>query len=414
MSATLCVHDDIADVSAARWNALVESCATPTMFMRHEFLSALQRSGCTTLQSGWQPLFLTLESEGDLLAACALYLKFHSYGEYVFDWAWADAFEGAGLRYYPKLLCAAPFSPIPGSRLLAREPRWADALLQAMEGIAQERGLSSAHVLFLDARDQAVARQRGWLMREGVQFHWRNREPAPYANWEDFLSSLQRDKRKKIQQERRRVREAGVDFEVLRGTRIDHGAWDFFYRCYENTYHQHGALPYLQRAFFERVSRDMPEHWLLFVARRAGRRVACSLLGLDPHERAAYGRYWGAVEHIDCLHFEACYYQPLQWCIDEGWRVFQGGAQGEHKMARGLLPVATASAHWLRDPRFAQAVARHLQHEAAGMRHYVDELDERTPYRRPPRRHAARRHATRLRGRGAACGGRGGNARRTT
>jgi hypothetical protein len=229
--------------------------------------------------------------------------------------------------------------------------------------------------------DRAACERAGWLLREGVQFHWQNRAPDPYADFDDFMRSLQREKRKKIVQERRRVCEAGVSYERLEGCAIDSADWDFFYRCYTLTYRAHHSTPYLTRAFFTEMALAMPEHWLMIVARREGERIAASLIALDPLRRIAYGRYWGAVEHVPCLHFDACYYQPLAWCIAHGYRRFEGGAQGEHKMARGLLPVKTVSAHWLADQRFASAVSDFLRREGAGVGAYVDELNERNPFR---------------------------------
>ena len=376
--------DDPAEIDAAAWNALLESQDAPTLFLRHEYLSALHRSRSAVADTGWAPAWLTVKHQGHLLGACALYLKAHSYGEYVFDWAWADAYQRHGLAYYPKLLGAVPFTPVPGARLLAVDDSTRDLLLQAVLALARQQGLSSAHLLFLSDADRAACERAGWMLREGVQFHWQNREPEPYADFDDFTRSLQREKRKKIAQERRRVVEAGVSYEPLKGAQIDAAAWDFFYRCYSLTYRAHHSTPYLTRAFFTEMARTMPEHWLMFVARRGGERIAASLIALDPARRVAYGRYWGAVEHVPCLHFDACYYQPLAWCIAHGYRRFEGGAQGEHKMARGLLPVKTVSAHWLADERFASAVGDFLQREGAGVGAYVDELNERNPFKATP------------------------------
>jgi len=375
------VLDDPSAVDAARWNALVAAQAEPTPFMRHEYLDALHASGSAVADTGWLPQFLVVERGEDLRAACPLYLKEHSYGEYVFDWAWADAYRRHGLRYYPKLLSAVPFTPVPGPRLLARDGASRELLLQAMAQIARDADLSSAHVLFLDDADRDAAERAGWMLRSTVQFHWRQREPQPYADFADFLASLQREKRKKIQQERRRVVEAGITFTALRGEEIASADWDFFYRCYTLTYRAHHSTPYLTRDFFRRMASTMAPHWLLFVAWRGGRRVAASLIAIDAEHGAAFGRYWGAVEPIPLLHFEACYYQPLAWCIAQGFRRFEGGAQGEHKMARGLLPVQTWSAHWLAHPQFAQAVADFLAREGAGVESYLDELNERRPFK---------------------------------
>lgn len=349
--------------------------------MRHEYLLALHESGSAVAKTGWQPQFLSVYDDDALVAACPLYMKAHSYGEYVFDWAWADAYRRHGLDYYPKLLDAVPFTPVPGPRLLARDATARAALLKGMQKLVTQAGLSSAHLLFLDEADSTAAQEAGWMMRTTVQFHWTNRTPQPYADFADFLASLQRDKRKKIQQERRRVAEAGVTFDTLEGTAITEADWDYFYRCYTLTYQLHRSTPYLTREFFAEMARTMPDNWLLFVARRGGERIAASLIGIDPAKGHAFGRYWGATEAISCLHFEACYYQPLAWCIAHGYQRFEGGAQGEHKMARGLLPVQTHSAHWLAHPQFAEAVANFLEQEGAGVAQYVDELNERLPFK---------------------------------
>jgi predicted N-acyltransferase len=377
------IFDDPGAIDASAWNALVDAQASAMPFMRHEYLLALHLSASAVESTGWQAQFLAIFSEGELIAACPLYLKEHSYGEYVFDWAWADAYQRHGLSYYPKLLNAVPFTPVPGPRLLARDPVSRRVLLRAMRQFATEANLSSAHVLFLDDDDQEAARAEGWMMRSTVQFHWTQPDDTQYRDFADFLARMQREKRKKIQQERRRVADAGVTFETFVGAAIGEVEWDFFYRCYRQTYREHHSTPYLTRDFFARVAQSMPENWLLFVASRGGKRIAASLVVIDPVRRTAFGRYWGAVEHVPLLHFEACYYQPLQWCITNGYARFEGGAQGEHKMARGLLPVRTASAHWLAHPQFAQAVADFLEREGAGVADYIDELNERRPFKSP-------------------------------
>ncbi|MBP6775991.1 MAG: N-acetyltransferase [Piscinibacter sp.] len=383
------VIDDIALIDAVAWNALVDAQPSATPFVRHEYLLALQASGSACDETGWSTRFVCIFDDADiparpgarLLAACPLYLKAHSYGEYVFDWAWADAYRRHGLAYYPKLLGAVPFTPVTGPRLLATDDAQRDALLSAIGRLVREAGLSSAHLLFLDEADQRAAARAGWMARSTVQFHWRNRAPLPYADFDDFLAGLQRDKRRKIAQERRKVAEAGVGFRALRGPEIDGADWDFFYRCYELTYAAHHSTPYLTRDFFARAAATMPENWLLFVAERGGQRIASSLIAIDPQRGHAFGRYWGATEPIDCLHFEACYYQPLSWCIEHGFQRFEGGAQGEHKMARGLVPVATASAHRLADTRFAGAVAEFLRREGRAVEDYLGELEQRTPFK---------------------------------
>lgn len=355
--------------------------ASATPFMRHEYLSALHDSGSAAADTGWQPQFLSVHDGDTLVAACPLYIKDHSYGEYVFDWAWADAYRRHGLDYYPKLLNAVPFTPVPGPRLLARDAASRAVLLSGIQQLATQAGLSSAHLLFFDDADSGAAQSAGWMMRGTVQFHWTNREPQPYADFADFLASLQREKRKKIQQERRRVADGGVVFQTLQARDITDADWDFFYRCYTLTYQAHHSTPYLTCDFFTRMARTMPEHWLLFIAQRDGLRIAASLIGIDAARGTAFGRYWGATEAMSCLHFDACYYQPIAWCIAHGYQRFEGGAQGEHKMARGLLPVQTSSAHWLAHPQFAQAVGDFLQREGAGIAQYVDELNDRRPFK---------------------------------
>ncbi len=363
------------------WDALLAAQARPTPFMRHAYLRALHASGSATAPTGWRPQFVSLWRGGKLIAACPAWLKSHSYGEYVFDWAWADAYQRHGLAYYPKLLVAVPFTPVPGSRLLAVDAEARVLLAQALRTLARETRASSLHVLFGDEADQAALAEAGCMARSGVQFHWTAKHPDGDADFAAFLARLQRDKRKKIQQEQRRVREAGVAFEVREGTAIAAEDWDFFYRCYQQTYREHHSRPYLTRDFFARMAADMPEHWLLFTALRDGRRIAASLIALDPARRAAFGRYWGAIEHVPNLHFDACYYQPLAWCIANGYTRFEGGAQGEHKMARGLLPTPTASSHWLAHPSFADAVHDFLAREGEAMAGYLDELNEHAPYK---------------------------------
>ncbi len=376
------VHGSPVGIDATAWNDLVAMQSSPTPFLKLEYLLALHESGSAVPATGWSPCFVTLHQGPLLQAACTLYGKTHSYGEYVFDWAWADAYRRHGLAYYPKLLGAVPFTPVPGTRLLARSAVWRERLVDAVASLAEQGPYSSAHLLFVDEQDGDCLRRAGWLLREGVQFHWTQDPVQPQRDFGDLLARLQRDKRKKIQQERRRVAEQGIVFTVHLGGEIDDALWSFFHHCYTLTYRAHHSTPYLTRDFFTRMARTMPEHWLMFVARRQGEPVAASLVAIEPARRAAWGRYWGCLEPISCLHFEACYYQPLSWCLASGYQRFEGGAQGEHKMNRGLLPVGTTSAHWLRDPRFAAAVADFLAQEGQGIEQYVDELRERSPFKR--------------------------------
>jgi uncharacterized protein len=408
------VLSSLAELEPDAWNSLLATQASPTPFMRHEYLAAMEQSRSAIPKTGWTPRFVTLWRDDALHAACALYLKDHSYGEYVFDWAWANAYEQHGLAYYPKALIAPPFTPVPGSRLLATDAASREALIaQALEWCRAEK-LSSLHLLFASNEDVAACEAAGMMMRNGVQFHWQNVAPAlatgvaalppegarfalgrpggetlAWPDFDAFLASLSQDKRKKIRQERRKVTEAGVTFRWCEGRDITAADWDFFYRCYERTYYEHGNAPYLTRDFFRRMATGMPENWLLFIAQRSGKPVASSLiaLGTEPDNtdgsdaKVAYGRYWGALERVDCLHFEACYYQPLQWCIEHGYARFEGGAQGEHKMARALMPVKTTSAHWLAHPAFADAVEQFLRREGQGIGNYLEHLEKRTPFR---------------------------------
>ena len=351
-------------------------------FMQHAYLLSMHESRSAVTTTGWTPRFFSLWQGDNMVAACPLYLKTHSYGEYVFDWAWANAYNQHGLDYYPKALVAVPFTPVPGSRLLADSDEHRDILLQALIAWCADEKLSSLHLLFGSAADIAATTRAELLHRQTVQFHWQN---LGWSDFDGFLGSLNQEKRKKIRQERRKVTEAGVVFRHAQGTAIKEEDWRFFYECYERTYLEHGNAPYLTPDFFQRMRSGMSDNWLLFIAERHGVPMASSLIGihgLGGPQAVAYGRYWGALERVDCLHFEACYYQPLQWCIANGVQRFEGGAQGEHKMARALMPVSTHSAHWLADPRFAKAVEEFLNREGRGVYNYLEHLDERNPFKR--------------------------------
>ncbi|MCG5078679.1 GNAT family N-acetyltransferase [Paraburkholderia tagetis] len=367
------VADSIADVPAEAWNVL--SSGNP--FVRHEFLSALHDTGCATDATGWQPTYLLMKRGGRLAGVMPLYLKFHSRGEYVFDHAWADAFQRHGLRYYPKLLSAVPFSPVTGPRLLA--PTHADRVLLAQGAIqlAKQLDVSSIHVLFSNEDDIEALRDAGYMLREGVQFHWEN---FGYKTFDEFLSKMSHDKRKKVKQDRRRVHDAGVTFRWLRGQEIGQDDLDFFYECYENTYREHWNPPYLNRKFFGQVHRTMPDALMLVIAEEDGKRLAVALNVVQGD--TMYGRYWGTKEFVSGLHFETCYMQGIEYGIANGLKSFEGGAQGVHKMSRGLMPTPTWSAHWIADNRFAHAISEFLDQETAAMDQHIDELEAHTPFKR--------------------------------
>jgi predicted N-acyltransferase len=376
------VVDDPARIDRDAWDALVDADADANPFLRHEYLAALTASGAAAAASGWHPQFLLLARGDELVAAAPLYAKDHSYGEYVFDWSWAEAYQRYGLAYYPKWLVAVPFTPVPGTRLLARDEDARIALARALMAHARQSGLSSLHVLLAPARDIDALAGAGMLVRDGVQFHWRN---AGYASFEEFLAQLAQPKRKKIRAERRRVAEAGVTLERRVGREITESHWRFFFRCYLATYRSHFSSPYLNLDFFLRIGASMPENLMLVLARRDGAPIAAALGVFDVQRGAPrlYGRYWGAVEHIDCLHFECCYYQMIEFAIERKLAWFEGGAQGAHKLARGLDPVATRSAHWMAHPAMMEAVARFLERERAGVSASIDELNEHRAFKEP-------------------------------
>ena len=366
------VFDSLASIPAVDWDALAQK----HPLLSHAFLHALEESGCVRAETGWTPCHLGLWREGRLAAAMPLYLKSHSYGEYVFDWAWADAYQRHGLRYYPKLLNAVPFTPVSGPRLLATNHADRAALLDAALAFARENDVSSLHCLFPTTPEAGTFESAGLMLRASVQFHWRNQG---FGCFDDFLLRMNHDKRKKIRQERRKVHDAGIAFRWLRGDEATEADWRFFVDCYNGTYRAHHSSPYLNLDFFLRLARTMPERLLLIIGSREAVPVAAAfnIIGED----TLYGRYWGTREYHSGLHFEACYYQAIEFCIAHKLDSFEGGAQGEHKLARGLLPQRTVSAHWLAHPEFAEAVTNFLRKETRGIEHYVNELSEHSPFK---------------------------------
>ena len=366
---------DLGDIDAADWNALAGS----QPFLSHAFLSALHDTGSASPATGWTPRYLTAWRDGHLVGALPRYSKTHSYGEYVFDWGWADAYHRHGRRYYPKWVVAVPFTPVPGPRVLAQDAATRRTLLQHAIECTHDGEHSSLHVLFPTPREATEGNAVGMIPRAGLQFHWSN---PGYRDFGDFLAGFTHDKRKKVKQERRRVAEAGVTFERRRGTALTTHDWDFFFQRYEQTYREHHSTPYLNREFFERIGETLPESMLMVIGSRAGRRI-CAALDLHDGE-TLWGRYWGTAEFVSGLHFEACYYQSIEFCIELGLARFEGGAQGVHKLARGLLPVATHSLHTIGDRDFARAIADYCARESVDIAHTADELEASAPYRNVP------------------------------
>ena len=372
----------IAEVEAADWNALAAHSAAGHPFLRHEFLSALEQSGSVSAHTGWAPKHLLLEdSHGRMLGAMPLYRKSHSRGEFVFDFAWANAYAQHGMRYYPKLVAAVPFTPVTGPRFLvgaaADERAISAALIRAVGEYVRSERLSSWHVLFPIDEDLAALRQAGFIVRRDCQFHWQNRG---YGSYEDFLATFTAEKRKKAKRERRRVAEAGIEFDTRLGGDMDEAAWRVVYPFYADTFHRHGHEPYLNLQFFKLVAASLPECLMLKVARHGREPIAAAIffVGKD----ALFGRYWGAGGNYHSLHFEACYHQGIEYCIAQGLQRFEPGTQGEHKVPRGFVPTLTSSAHDIVDERFAAAIRDFAAREARGVASYAAAVNQHVPYQR--------------------------------
>ena len=372
------IIDSLADIPTSDWNTLLPRDAGP--FLNHAFLSALEETGCVGDKTGWQVAHLGLKEQNILVGVMPLYLKQHSYGEFVFDWSWAQAYEQQGMNYYPKALCAIPFTPVQGARILCSPGKNTKeiyaALVAGLKSLLINNHLSSAHILFPLASELAAFEDQGFMLRDSVQFHWHNKD---FQSFEHFLAALTMKRRKNIRREREQVFREQITFRHIPGKLSTDQAWEFFYRCYQNTYVEHLSSPYLNEAFFKLWAQRMPDNLHLIIAQRDQTPIAASLLVVDKDSSKAYGRYWGAIEHIPCLHFETAYYQAIEYCIEEGIQIFEGGAQGEHKMARGFLPTTIQSAHYIADPKFAKAVKHFLEREHQGIAAYVDELAEHSP-----------------------------------
>jgi predicted N-acyltransferase len=376
-------YSSIADISPTLWNRLFD---TENPFVQHAFLLALEESDCVSPQKGWQAQHMMLMDEEQPLAVMPLYVKNNSYGEFVFDWGWAEAYERHGLNYYPKLITAIPFSPVAGPRVgvspNAEPGEVFSALLNAIHQLTRTQHYSSWHLLFTGQRLQAalvaMKDEGAFLHREAVQFHWFNRD---YHQFDDFLATLRSSRRKNVKRERRLVAEQGVCMQRKTGAEISDEEWQGFYHCYMSTYRKRsGHDGYLNRDFFDRLRANMADQLMLVVGRCNDEIVACSLFLYDSN--CLYGRYWGALRDISCLHFEACFYQGIDFCIKNGIQKFDPGTQGEHKLMRGFEPVKSASYHWIADVRFRAAIADFLNHEKRNTDRYQQEAETFLPYRK--------------------------------
>ena len=371
------VHRRIGEIPAAQWDALL---GDSNPFLRHTFLDALESEHCLRTDYGWTPHHLSLHAGDALIGAVPIYLKGNSHGEFVFDWAWANAWEQAGRAYYPKLLAAVPYSPVSGPRLLVGSGDDAGArrglLAHALRDQVDRLGLSSAHANFTDAQDSAALAADGWLHREDTQFHWRNRD---WPDFEAFLTALTAKKRKNIRQERAQVMQAGIHCTMRHGDEVASEDWSAIHRLYVATFDDHGNLPVLTKGFFRRLASAMPRQIIVCECHFQGELAAMALFLRS--DETLYGRYWGARVDMPGLHFEACYYQGIEYCLRHGLATFEPGAQGEHKIARGFLPTATHSYHYIADPGFRDAVAHYLARERPSRRAYRANLLSHSPYR---------------------------------
>jgi uncharacterized protein len=370
-------HRSIEALAPQEWNALG---AQANPFTRHEFLAALEHSRCVGRGTGWEPRYLTLSDARGLAAAAACYVKSHSYGEFVFDFAWARGYERLGRRYYPKLTLAAPFTPATGPRLLVREGPGAEQraaqLLAELESHAVSHGLSGVHALFVDEAARAACARRGWLLRRDCQFHWRNRG---YGSFEEYLATFTAEKRKKARRERRRVAEAGVRFETRLGGELEEALLDRIYELHRDTFLRHGHEPYLTREFFSEAARTLPDALMVKLA-LYGRTVVAAAIFFCCQD-ALFGRYWGAAADFHSLHFETCYHQGVEFCIERRIARFEPGTQGEHKVSRGFEPALTWSAHYIADADFRAAIGEYLSREGAAVEAYALEVQGHVPYR---------------------------------
>ncbi len=370
------VHSSIDEIPAAEWNALAGS---RYPFLDHAFLSAAEQTACVAEETGWSPRHLSLYDDDRRVGAMLLYEKTHSWGEFVFDWAWANAYHRAGIPYYPKLLSAVPFTPATCPKLLLAEGVDATlgrALIDGARILADDIDASSLHVLFPVEDELPILESAGLTTRKDCQFHWHNRG---YETFDDFLSGFNARKRKKARRDRRHVAESGITFRHLHGDELDIRLWETVYRLINLTFMQRGSSHYFDLDFFLRISRDMPQKVLVVLAEHGDDAVAAAVFFVG--EDALYGRYWGSSGHYNALHFETCYYQGIDYCIANNIQLFEPGTQGEHKVSRGFIPQATFSAHWLAHPEFYVAIKDYLALEGKDVERYMEAVDDHSPYR---------------------------------
>ncbi len=370
--------DKVDEVPESSWDRLA---GNRSPFLRHAFLAALERHGCVGAGTGWYPRHLLLEMSGELVGAVPLYLKTNSYGEFVFDWGWAHAYQRSGLEYYPKIVAAIPYTPATGPRLLvagddSRAEEYRHLLAAGVVAMAEQLELSSLHCLFLEPSDHKALTQEGLSTRLGCQFHWHN---PGYGGFDDFLGALSSKKRKNIRRERRLVADAGLQLDTVSGADLGAEEWAVVHALYRDTFDRFGGMPTLSLPFFRETARTLPEHLLVTVVRQHRDVIAAAILWRS--EDTLYGRHWGCFENHDSLHFEACYYRGIEYCIAQGLTRFEPGAQGEHKVARGFLPVLTSSSHWIADEGFRQAVQDFTQRETEVIRKYAEQMRTHSAYR---------------------------------
>lgn len=366
------VLDSIQEIDPHQWNRLV---ADNHPFVSYEFLSRLEIHGITGKDLDWYPAHLVLRENDNLVGAAICFQKFNTHGEFVFDHAWTDAWNRAGLNYYPKLVSATPFTPATGQRLLASNEQQKRVLIEALTSLVTRSNLSGVHCLFPEPNDLALMTQAGWSVREDCQFHWHNHD---YNTFDEFLSRLKRKKRKNIRQQRRKVSEAGITLRVLDGQTASESDWAVFHDFYARIYERKWGIPVFTREFFIDIASALGERVILVMASDGSRDVAGALMYRS--NTTLFGRHWGCAEHYDSLHFEACYYQGIKYCIENLIEVFEPGVQGEHKLARGFEPVITRSAHWINTPQFRQPVADFCRREAKAVQQYMQDLQQHSAY----------------------------------